>query len=458
MNKSEIKKTVFELVDFIIQDTTCNTMGLSLTDYFWPEKNIWDPKRASFDDIGDYLVFVLWAGTIFKKKEWISFVKSQIDIWDNNFSYGDGWYQDEVDTEKISSGKWFISPYGHQDAILGFYSMYLLTQDSFYDKKCKQLLAAYRLVHGKNNGIIPNKIERNTEKALPWSSASPAVAGLVAEHAALSQDTRFARELIDPWLKTNLWKRSGFLAQGINSYLRNYSPYATAKIMKETSNMVYGMIALQNKYSDQIKHFIHQLLLLQNDHGGFYSTIDVKSNEVDRLLLNKTQNFTIIDLLCSLARAANEKDKKTLIASAKRAANYWIKLKHAQTGLIPDYVMSAGKPVYPIAKLDQSADIYSSLLRIFCLTNEKKYLDEAVLGAKVLKSTFGQSHWWMRIVSIKTGDQARDSEVPKSDQPAARNMTKYVGGALRFYLSLYEVLNGKDINTDAVLSILSRDR
>jgi hypothetical protein len=222
--------------------------------------------------------------------------------------------------------------------------------------------------------------------------------------------------------------------------------------------MVYGMIALQNKYSDQIKHFIHQLLLLQNDHGGFYSTIDVKSNEVDRLLLNKTQNFTIIDLLCSLARAANEKDKKTLIASAKRAANYWIKLKHAQTGLIPDYVMSAGKPVYPIAKLDQSADIYSSLLRIFCLTNEKKYLDEAVLGAKVLKSTFGQSHWWMRIVSIKTGDQARDSEVPKSDQPAARNMTKYVGGALRFYLSLYEVLNGKDINTDAVLSILSRDR
>jgi len=62
------------------------------------------------------------------------------------------------------------------------------------------------------------------------------------------------------------------------------------------------------------------------------------------------------------------------------------------------------------------------------------------------------------IVSTITGLPATNSQVPNQDKPVNRNLTKYIGGALRFYLSLYQVQSGKNMQKDRRLWLLSRDR
>lgn len=468
MTQAEIKKVIRELVRFITEDTIDNPYGLSMTSFFWPERKVWNPKIAEFDDIGDFLTFVNWAAEILNRPELDRFVEKQIDKWSEYASLPGGWYIEKINCEKPLPNKLFqptTSVYGHQDAILGFYELYALTRKKKYMNKLKRLLRNCIEVGKKHDGTIPNQIIHRWNVATPWSSVSPMVNGLIAEHAYLmfreSREQIFQKlgdEIIEWWLGTPLWKSQQLFHQGYNAFLPLVSPYQDTKIMKENSNMIYAILARPEKYELEIKQFTSKLLTFQYKSGPFFSKWSLKGEKIIKDGFDKTQNFAIIDLLTEIATKTKIKNKEALVKSAKSCANFWIERKNIRTNLIPDYFTKNGQPKYLIAKLDQSADLYSSFLRLFTSTGNKGYLREAEVGAKALKNYFGQKEWWWRIVSTKTGKPAEDVDVPRNDRPAGRNLTKYVGGALRFYLSLHEVKLGKSMQDDEFLRLLSRDR
>jgi hypothetical protein len=398
------------------------------------------------------------------QSDWIDWAEQQFNLWENYGKLSSGWYQTKIDCRKPLPVKppLRLSLYDYQDAVLGFYGMYLVTGKDLYRERMVALLTRISSIATKHAYKIPNQILTKMSWAVPWTSHNPAVAGIIAEHALLLGNKeqnqkliKFGHKLIDAQLSTESWQKYHFFHQGYNVYLPRVSPYKYGKIMKENSNMIYAMVH-SSTYEPMLKQFIKNLLHLQHESDGFWSQWDMKHQQLDTRFFDKTQNFTIIDLLITLSERVNY--YPNLITAATTCADFWLAQKSSQTGLIPDYLLPSGDALYPVAKLDQTADLYSSFLRLHSITGDNKYLNEALLGASYMANTFGQSEWWYRIVDVTTGKPANDEVVSPNDRPANRNLTKYVGGALRFYLSLYEVINDKHMYNDELLQIMSRDR
>jgi hypothetical protein len=520
MTLENLKSTITQLVDFLIHNATPNPNKPMLTEFFWPEERQWHPRISNFDDTGDILPFIAWAGVIYKKPAWLKFAKTQYQWWINHARHPSGWYQAIIDHSNLEPNKstfhlrpsTLVSLYDHQDALTGLYNLHLLTKDPFYSRSLDQLLEQFSTLALKTHGIIPNQLLILNKKEIPHplTSTNPAVSGLVAEHLFLrgtqTNNQKFIQAghlIINFWLKTRFFKTHHLLPQGLHPYLPNFplTPqtflYPTTKIMKENSNMLYALLQQPDTYQQPLTQLINKLLTFQHPSGAFFPHYHIKSKTVIKDHFDKTQNFTIIDLLTDLATASfistthtgdtfNQSPKfdtlnnthqdrtpgvkrKTLIETAIRCANFWISHQNSKTKLIPDYVAPDSQAKHPIAKLDQSADLYSSLLRLYSLTNDDKYLKAAQTGAQALQKFFTSSQtrlatrslgegWPHRIISTTTGQPATDQQVPPSDRPAGRNLTKYVGGALRFYLSLYQVKKGKNMQKDQALWTLSRDR
>lgn len=459
MKQDKVKSIAEKLIEFIIKDTTNNRYGLVATKFFRPKEKKWTQQIAEFDDIGDYLTFIAWAGKIFKQSKFSSFVDQQINIWKQLAGQSD-LYPESIDCLKPLSKQLSLtdSIYGLQDSILGLHELYHLTGDKKYLSLLERHFKKFYKIAQLHQGLIPNTTIKKLDLALPWVSSNSAVAGLIAEHAYLSKNkthNQLGDLLISAWLKTRLWQEQSLFHQGYNPYLRSFSIYKNTKIMKESSNMVYAMLQRPQKYTKEIKSFTNKLLQFQHSSGAFFAKWNLKDKKIIKDHFDKTQNFTIIDVLIEISLKTNQKN---LIAIAEKCANFWLSKTNSKTKLIPDYVLVNGESKYHIAKLDQSADLYSSFLRLYTLTDDKKYLDQALFGAKALNTHFGQSSWWHRLVHTKTGKPATDGQIPNQDRPANINLTKYVGGALRFYLSLYEVLNGKSMQENKTLWLLSRDR
>jgi hypothetical protein len=521
MTQSHLQTTITSLVNFLIHNATPNKGQPMLTEFFWPEEKSWHPQISNFDDTGDILPFVAWAGKIFKKPSWLDFVRSQYQWWTQNARHPSGWYQAVIDhhNPKLETRNLkLISLYDHQDSLTGLYNLYLLTKDNFYSRTLDQLLTNLAKLALQTNGIIPNKIIILNEKFIPHplTSASPAVSGLVAEHLFLrgnkTQNHIFLKAghtIINRWLSSRFWHSHHLLPQGLNPYLPNFplTPqnflYPTTKIMKENSNFLYALLAQPQDYPEAINQLTDKLLAFRHPSSAFFSHYHIKNRQIIRDRFDKTQNFTLIDLLTNLSKNSSHPATPTqsadgtggrnpvgahsndhrgstngklvlstaegetrdrarqnnhkLISITRQCADFWLSQVNHKTSLIPDYLLPTGQPQYPIAKLDQSADLYSSFLHLYCLTQDKKYLRAAQAGAQYLSKYFGPKSYWHRIVNIQTGHPAQDSQVPPSDRPAARNLTKYVGGALRFYLSLWEIEHSKSMQ-DPLVWALSRDR
>ena len=465
MNKKEIKSVVAELVEFIVKESTSNAAKLSASKYFWPKTQKWSPTVVEFDDIGDYYPFVIWAGKVFNNSLWKNFAREQLTIWESYKK--NGWYPSEIKISKNTirpNHSSVISLFDFQDAILGYYELSLLSRSKKFRAELVFLINNLKKIAKRNGGFLPNKIFTPDFYSHPLSTASPMATGLFAEHVLhFAKDTKnqnmrdCGHKLISRWLNTRTWKTQKLFAPGYSSYFPYFSPFKTTKLMKHNTNMVYAMLVEPQVYKQEIINFLEGLKRFKSKNGGYYAEYNLRSGLVVQSFLDKTQNFSIIDLLLEAAVSCPFLDKKELVQSAQDCADFWLSSKD-NTSLIPDYLESTGSAKFKIAKLDQTADFYSSLLRLYSVTGEKKYLNEAKLGAKLLKKYFAHGMWWSRIVSTGTGKVPSNNQAPATDRPVRRNLTKYVGGALRFYLSLWSVLEGKDMYKDKLLWTLSRDR
>ena len=153
--------------------------------------------------------------------------------------------------------------------------------------------------------------------------------------------------------------------------------------------------------------------------------------------IEKTQNFPLIDIFIEIYRAFGEKG---FLEKAVQCADFWLGLK-TSAGLVPE------KPDCGYARLDQSADFYTMLIKLYEISGKRRYLGEAKKGLRTFKYFLTDDGWWHERVDSRSG---KPLQFP--------NQTKFVGGALRFFILMHEIMENKQIYKNEIIEYLVRDR
>ena len=465
----EIKKTAQAVCDFIMQEATQNKLGLSMSYFFWPEQKKWDPPISEFDDIGDFLTFVCWYGVITDQKKYVDFTKDQILKWEKHFKLPCGLYFTQYNHLQPLPRKtnWqSVSLYDHQDAILGFHELFLLTQDDFYKQELLNLGEQILSYVKKYKGLVPNTVFPPLQAAVPHCSASPIVGGLFAEHLALiyemTQTEKYlagAQTIIEGWLNTPLFKKEKLFHTGYHPYFKTLSPYSEAELMKTNTNMAYALfqflkISPHPAFEQALKEWLQRLESFKSQTGGYYSIFDLKNQRIQKDIINKTQNFAVLTVFIDAYLYFKQTEYLT---QAEQLADFWISHLNPRTDLIPESFQDE-KIAFPGAKIDQSADLSIEFLRLYDLTKKEKYLTAALQCFNALQKYFQtKDNWWYRIINAETGEPMNDNKIEKNIS-GGRNLTKYVGGALKFFLALYQTLSDVNITQDRTSNLMLRDR
>jgi len=457
--------------DFIMYKATQNQLGLVASQWFWSRKETWGPVISDFDDIGDYLIFICWYGTEFGDEKCLEFTTNQMNLWERHFKLPCGLFVTQYDHDKhkkVSRTDWqVVSLYEHQDALLGLVELYRLTGERHYlDLACG--VADNIIVYAKRHrGLVPNKVIPALKLSILTTSSFSATCGLFAEELIelyiLTNENRYlegAIQIINAWTDTPLFKKAGLFAEGYHPYLRNVSVYRYAELMKSNTNMIYAMIYLYEISRDaalreNIDKWFSSLLGFRSEDGGYYGIWDTRTKQLGSRIVDKTQNFAIIDAYLDAYRVFAE---ERFLKLAEECANFWISQKDKTTKLIPEQFRD-GVPVHFGSKIDQNIDLYSCFLKLFDMTKKEVYLENVKDGLDVFDRFHrSKSNWWHRLLDYRSGQLLSDEDLPQGENLAEMNVTKYVGLPIRFFISANKVLRGQSIYADETTRYLIRDR
>jgi len=457
--------------DFIRHQATRNSRGLITSRFFWSRQEKWSPVIADFDDIGDHLLFVAWFGTEFGDDESLAFVKNQMELWVSDFRLPCGLYVSTYDLEKqarISRTNWqAVSLYDHHDALLGMVSLFRLTRDEFYLNLAVEVADALLVYIGKFNGLVPNRVIPALRLAVIKTSSFSTVCGLLAEElvelytfTGKQEYLGAAERIINSWTKTPLFRQAGLFAAGYHPYWRTFCPYRYTELMKSNTNMAYAMLYLYGISPDaalreSIDRWFRSLSALKSEDGGYYGVWDNRKNSIGTPVIDKTQNFAVIDAFLEAYRVFGEPE---FLEEAEACARFWLEKRHHTTKLIPEQFID-GEPVHFGSKIDQNADLYTMFLKLYELTGKGLYLDSAREALGLFAWYYHTaSNWWHRLLDCRSGQLMADEDLPQGENPAEMNVTKYVGGALRFFITANKVLRGDSLYADETMRHLARDR
>jgi len=460
-----------DAADFIRRQATGNRLGLVASRFFWSQQEKWSPAIADFDDIGDHLLFVGWYGKEFGDDGCLAFVKDQMELWANHFRLPCGFYVSTFDLEKqksFSRTDWrVVSIYDHHDALLGMVSLYRLTGDEFYLDLATVVADALLVYVRRFNGLVPNRVIPALELSVLNTTSFSTVCGLLAEELAelytftgKGEYLDGAEVILNAWTGTPLFRRSGLFAVGYHPYLRTFSPYRFTELMKSNTNMVYAMLYLYGisqgvGLRGSIKRWFRALTGLRGSDGGYYGIWDTRKGSTGSPVIDKTQNFAVIDALLEAYRLLGGPE---FLEEAESCARFWLEKRDGTTGLIPEQFVD-GRPVHFGSKIDQNADLYTMFLKLYELTGKELYLDAAGQALDFFARYYRtDTNWWHRLIDCRSGKLLADEDLPPGENPAEMNVTKYVGGALRFFITANKVLRGHSIYADEMMRHLVRDR
>jgi rhamnogalacturonyl hydrolase YesR len=133
------------------------------------------------------------------------------------------------------------------------------------------------------------------------------------------------------------------------------------------------------------------------------------------------------------------KDEKYLDV-AERCADWYLSRRSEKTGLIPDGDIRD-------AKIDSISDFFVDLVKLYEITKNEIYLECAIQGMRGI-STYHQTE----ISFVKSVDFQNGAVID------CINLTKYLGGYLKFLNYLYYVLSGQSALKNSMVWDLIRDR
>jgi uncharacterized protein YyaL (SSP411 family) len=408
----------------------------------------WVKKRCTFDDIGDYLHYVVWYGKTVGK-DYEKFAIEQIKSWQrlrNSFGFYLEYFPDKGIPRLMDLRS--VSIYQNQDALVGLSTLYKMTKNQFFLNKAMELCRAIIKYAISPAGFVYNKFIPCLRIPLFKHSKSE-IDGLIIEELCkiyqFKRDEIFleaAKKIANAWMSKN---EEGMFVDRIIPIL-NIPWSKRATMMKSNTNMLFGLMALYEILKDEvIKERIISTLTamkeIQLGNGSFVKATRVGDDLILDSNIELTQNFAMIDVF--LEAYLRFEDKEYLMV-AKKCAEYWVK-KQSNMGFFPE--REVGQENWYHAKLDPNADFVTELLKLHELTKDKRFLKSAKKWISgVMK------HWPTNIILVKSVN-FKDGKIINPI-----NETKNLGGLLRALLLMHHCLNGKDIYKDKKIWTLVRDR
>lgn len=445
------------VIRFITERAREPEYGLVMSQYFNGRTGEWLEKRCCFDDIGDYLIFIVWYGMLSGRDDCVNFAREQVEIWNRFFRTKHGFYVDEYIPGERKRPK-SVYMYGHQDAFVGLRMLYELTGDEMFLNSLKELSDATVNLAISGYGLIKNcflpdifgipffRVSRTIPESIGTVFHRPAVDGIICEEMmAVSRITgngkylNAARDVLESWCSLTVFERTGMFPDHVVPLLK-FSVKPKSSIMKTNTNMISALLRASLFYRS-MRHAackaLDAMCAMRREDGVFYSSYDpVKRRICDdsvKLHMNHSAVMVLIDAYRIL------KDDQYLEV-ADECISWYLNRMNKKTGLVPD-----GDSIN--AKLDSISDFFVNVIKMYEITGEDKYLDMAKYGF------FGISKYYRTDVSfVKVVDSSSGRVVNEI------NETKYLGGYLKFITYLYYILKGNRAYVDDLMWDMIRDR
>ncbi len=446
--KREILNSCKKIVDFI-SNSKDHRLGIVMSTYFDGESGEWTNRRCSFDDIGDYLHYVVWYGQT-AGKDYVNFAMDQINAWQKVKSPF-GFYLEYFPDRGVPGLKALqpVSMYQNQDALVGLLTLYRMTKNDLFLDKTTELCNSISKYAVSPIGFVYNKFIPYLKLPL-FKHHKSEIDGLIIEELCelygFTRNEKYlntAKKIAKAWMNKN--PKGLFLDRVVP--ILNTSWGKTATMMKSNTNMLFGLIALYEVSKDRvIKKRITSLLdsiqKMQLYRGGFAKSAKISDNTIIDNTVELTQNFAVIDVFLEAYRVFKNEE---YLEIATNCAKYWMGRQDRKTGLFPERV--EGQKDWYFAKLDQNSDLIVELLKLYEITKKKTFLESAEKAAAGIMKHHQTKTTFAKIVDYRNG------RIIKSE-----NEIKYLGGLLKALLLTYHVLNGGKIYRNKTVYSLVRDR
>jgi len=433
-----------EIIDFI-RSCTDKKYGLVISEGFNAITGEFYTQSCHFDDIGDYLHFIVWYGLLTNNKEYIDFGEKQVRLWNTYFRTPEGFYI-EYRPEKSNAKPSSFSPinmYHNWDGLVGLTPMFLLTKNKLYLETGSSLLNAI-IQYGftPKNTLYRYFLPRYRIPLL--KPCKTEIEGLILEefniYYSLTRKEKYllaAEKLFEAW---NNFCPEGMFFDRLIPFLWKPMSY-NASVMKTNTCMSYGLLRLylNTKNKKVLDRLISLLDAVKNIrvNGGFQTTVNTKTGKIVNNKISLNHNHQMIDVFINCYRSLNDKE---FLRVAEECVDYWLQQK-SEIDLIPEH--QKGRDV----KIDSIADFVVILLKMYDLTKQNKYYKESEKILDAINKYFYHGKTCVQVVHADSGRVITPT-----------NNINYVGGALRAHILKSFIEDGGKIYGNKPVEFIVRDR
>ena len=413
-----------------------------------------EPERM-IDDLGDYVQYIWYLGKTLGNQRLMDFAFSSALNAARLYQDKSGLFKGAFREDSR------IDWYSNEDVFVGLTSLYRLSKD----RRLEDII--FRFQHGIEMYLHQSGfLFAGRRGFLKYISVPPKafVEGLV--HVYLTNGNRetleLAKRLTEPWIHLGFFKRHGIFPSRILNIgwlynmndsmhrykLRNLRLLGECGIPKTNTNFLQGILELWNVtedkiYEDSMRRWIDtaERDLIKNDLYAASYNVYSKGWSF--------HNKTIIPLISVLAFYADFcksfGDERVLSILEQRVKKF-LQLQ-AETGFFRDAPHDPKDPKYNRGFLDCQTDMSVLLLKLYCLTKNKLYLESAGRCIDSVIRYLKRPSGYIEYFNVSTGSAEHHS----------RMYVKFFTLFMKALILLDAVLSGRDIYEDELL-IIAADR
>lgn len=410
----------------------------------------------SYEDLADYIPFLIYFNEFnISKKEVEKTIKY---LKKNQYLYH---------KKETGINKYFTKSYDQQDLIFG---LILASEiDKSYLKEAEKTINSWKNNFFKNNKlsmaklshcpIINFKIPKKLQIAVPIISLQDH--GMFIELYTILYEKTKNRDYLENAIKIynkliniKKFKQKKFFPfyasqDNVSKFIYNHINIFKSKdnefqLLKQNSNTLIGVLRLyrnlNGKMKIKVKNDIEKTIdswinmFFDKNKKIFYTNYNIKTKI-------KCSNLTVFHIIDILTLAYIELKNKKYLNYAEIIANSFIKYKNKNSGLIPFYhpLNENNKETLKIGKnsswLDTEVDFQNSLIRLYEITKNNKYLKNAKEITKGIVNYHKKKYGYAGSIDIK------NLNVIESEYSF-----KNTGLILKIFISLKEWKNINNLN------------
>lgn len=408
-----------------------------------------DPERM-IDDLGDYVQNIWYLGKILGNQGLMDFALTSA-------CNAARFYQDESGLFKGAFRQGILGKidwYSNEDVFVGLTALYRLSKN----RQIEDIIIRFQQGierYARDSGVLPAA----GKGILKYIGIPPKafVEGLVQVYLANGSENTLdlARILTVPWINLRFFKQHGIFPSRIltlswlNDKMQSRINFMGKCIIPKTNiNFLHGILELYKAtgdkiYADSMKHWINSAEKNLFKDGLYVFSYNANNRAWSYHDKSLIPSIAVLSFYADFCKYLG--DKKVLSILELRAKN----LLQSQTeiGFFRDAPYDPKDPKYSRGFFDCQTDMAVLLLKLYCLMNDKRYLEASKRCVDSVIKYLKCSHGYLDYFNASNGNAEYHS----------RMYTKFFTLFIKALILLDAALSGEDLYQEELL-ILSADR